>query len=315
MKIIINLFLLITLSYSLSCSAASCHLSGPVENNTITAPNIIIARDAPVGTILSEGYTITGGNNFIACNPATGRKAYITMAYSSTPSTMTNVFETNISGVGLKLAFSFNYEYFYYTLGPGVWNLVDYTGGFGGSSSVNYQLIKTGPITSGTLKSGLAGYMNADNGDLVENVYLNAGTVTALQCSISTKNISAPLGEVPISGFTGIGSTPKSYDFNVGLECDAGVNINVSLSGIQNSETDDASVLALTGAGSTDTADGIGVQVLYNGMPLVLNNNVMLKHTAGGQELLQFTARYYQVKSVVKGGKANATATLNITYQ
>jgi hypothetical protein len=35
--------------------------------------------------------------------------------------------------------------------------------------------------------------------------------------------------------------------------------------------------MALTGQGSAGTAKGVGVQLLYNGTPLVLNSRLLLK--------------------------------------
>ena len=63
------------------------------------------------------------------------------------------------------------------------------------------------------------------------------------------------------------------------------------------------------------TAEGVGVQLVYNTIPLQLNNRILLKQSAGGQEAFPLTARYYQTRAVVKPGSANATATLNVTYQ
>ncbi len=79
--------------------------------------------------------------------------------------------------------------------------------------------------------------------------------------------------------------------------------------------TGDTSVLALNGQGTPGTADGVGIQMLYNNVPLQLNNRIVLKRSAGGQETFPLVARYYQTRSVVRPGSANATATLNITYQ
>ncbi|HDC4774722.1 TPA: fimbrial protein, partial [Enterobacter cloacae] len=56
-------------------------------------------------------------------------------------------------------------------------------------------------------------------------------------------------------------------------------------------------------------------QLLYNGSPLTLNSRLLLKQSAGGQETLPLTARYYQTLTSVESGSANASATLNLTYQ
>jgi type 1 fimbria pilin len=119
------------------------------------------------------------------------------------------------------------------------------------------------------------------------------------------------------NGFGGPGSTTGAQSIPINLSCNAGVNIMASLSGNQNAETSTASVLALTGAGTAGVASGVGIQLLYNDTPLVLNQNITLKTSSGGVEFPDgsFTARYYQTKSVLTSGDANATATLNLTYQ
>lgn len=117
------------------------------------------------------------------------------------------------------------------------------------------------------------------------------------------------------ANLTAIGNTAKPKEFNVGLTCDAGTRVNAMLTGVQNTDTSTAGVLQLTGAGSAEVASGVGIQILYNNTPLALNNNIVLKTSAGGQETFPFTAQYYQTKNTVKTGSANAIATLNITYQ
>ena len=56
-------------------------------------------------------------------------------------------------------------------------------------------------------------------------------------------------------------------------------------------------------------------ELLYNGAPLAINSPLLLKRSSGGQETLPLTARYYQTLTSVESGSANATATLNLTYQ
>lgn len=85
--------------------------------------------------------------------------------------------------------------------------------------------------------------------------------------------------------------------------------------GTQNPDVGTASVLALTNQGDADVAQGVGVQLLYNGSPLILNNRLVLKSSTGGQETFPITARYYQTRTTVTTGKANASATLDLTYQ
>ncbi|MNZ88833.1 Type-1 fimbrial protein, A chain precursor [compost metagenome] len=144
---------------------------------------------------------------------------------------------------------------------------------------------------------------------------LGVNNITALACSLTNTTISVPLGDVQSSAFTGITTTAGDKTFNLGLSCDKDANINVALAGSQNADTADTSVLALTNAGQSGTAKGVGVQLLYGSVPLKLNNNILLKTSAGGQETLPFSARYYQTQTAIGAGLANSSATLNITYQ
>ncbi|WP_228288541.1 MULTISPECIES: fimbrial protein [unclassified Klebsiella] len=131
-----------------------------------------------------------------------------------------------------------------------------------------------------------------------------------LSCSISSQVLNFDLGSVSAAEFgSAAGFTPSHTDTqSLGLNCNPGVNINVELNGVQNP---DASVLALTGQGG----DNVAVQLLYNNAPIQLNNRLMLKQSPGGLESFPIMARYYQTKSLVKAGEANATATLDMTYQ
>jgi len=151
------------------------------------------------------------------------------------------------------------------------------------------------------------------------NLYIGGvASVTQVACNVNTSNLTFPIGDISTSTFgSSVGTIPSGAQNtqNLGLNCDAGANINVMLQGTQNPDVGTTSVLALTGQGNSDVAKGVGVQLLYNGTPLVLNNRIVLKQSAGGQETFPITARYYQTKTSVSTGKANAAATLDLTYQ
>lgn len=182
-----------------------------------------------------------------------------------------------------------------------------------------FELIKTGPITSGYISSGLLARVYGDGDYVTAASYnINGPLINSVACSITTPNLTFPIGDIMVSKFgTAIGTIPSGGQNtqNLGLNCDYNANINVSLSGTQNPDVGTTSVLALTNQGDADVATGVGVQILYNGTVLSRNSNIVLKRSNGGQEMLPITARYYQTKTAVTTGKANATATLNLTYQ
>lgn len=176
-------------------------------------------------------------------------------------------------------------------------------------------IIKTGPITSGLVSSGVLGTISGDNGVVGYTENFIGAWVTVLACSINTPQIQVPLDDVIAGSLTSIGTTAKPKTFNLGLSCDAGARVNVKMTGTQNSDSSANGVLQLSGAGSAGVATGVGIQILYNNSPLKLNKNIVLKTSPGGQETFPFVAQYYQTKSTVTTGDANATATLNLTYQ
>ncbi|WP_411705872.1 fimbrial protein [Edaphovirga cremea] len=187
--------------------------------------------------------------------------------------------------------------------------------------SARVRLYKTGTITSGVLSGRVGvfilGSSEAGSGGWAAETPINISglTITVLACTLSTPSVAVPLGDVQANQFSGVGSTLGTRNFNLGLNCDAGTRVNVSMSGVQNTDTSNTSVLALTGAGNADVAKGVGAQILYNNTPMNIGENLLLKTSAGGMETLGFQARYYQTLAKVMPGKANATATLNISYE
>ena len=180
------------------------------------------------------------------------------------------------------------------------------------------EFYKIGPITSGIFTGKFAELQIGTDGPIAPvGVMSSSGAfqVKTVSCSLNTPAIQVPLADINVIELSGVGRAFKPKAFSVGLNCEAGTRISVTMNGAKNTDTSANGVLQLTNAGSPDVATGVGIQVLYNSTPLVLDNTLALKTSAGGQENLTFTAQYYQTASKVTGGAANSTMTLNITYQ
>ncbi len=189
---------------------------------------------------------------------------------------------------------------------------------WGGSNFTRLEFIKLNQTNSGNLTTGRWTFFEIRNQYYVMYLNVTGGSISSVACSITTPTLTFPIGDISASSFgTTVGTIPSGGQNtqNLGLNCNAGANINVTLQGTQNPDVGTTSVLALTGQGNADVASGVGVQLVYNGSPLVLNNRIVLKRSAGGQETFPITARYYQTKTSVTTGKANASATLDLTYQ
>lgn len=302
-------------------SALACYwLSGAQVTPQVLSVRLnstIVQRDAPVGSTLMTQWVSTGNSASYAFANC-GNGDWATWAYNGTvvPG-YTNVYQTNVTGVGIKIqagtsSFYYNNPATLFTDGGGsTWAWSSWGTGY------NISLVKTANTSSGDIGVGQTTFTLSNLGVLL-NLNITGGSVTTVACSINTPTLTFPIGNISASSFsTTIGTVPTGAQNtqSLGLNCDAGANINVSLAGTQNPDIGTTSVLALTGQGSANVAQGVGVQILYNSSPLVLNNRIILKQSSGGQETFPLTARYYQTKNAVMPGTANASATLNLTYQ
>lgn len=299
----------------------------------MTINDVTVQRDIPVGTAITDTISSPTANSWSNCsNYVVGVKSYL--VDSGYKDGARKIFKTNIPGVGIEIggyglqSNGFNTTKYVgeqpYNAGLAGNDWVEIVGLYGccvNASATGYvKLFKIGDITSGVLTGKYGAFIvgNINNlSDWGAEVALNFSTttVTQVKCSITSQGLTLPIGNVPTNEF---GNSPgtaaaKTVTEDLGLNCDAGTNINVKLSGIQNADSTDPSILALSpGEGN---ATGVGVQLLYNDKPLELNKLLNLKTSTGGVESFPITARYIQTKDTVTAGAANATATLNITYQ
>ncbi|BBJ57650.1 MULTISPECIES: hypothetical protein [Enterobacter] len=63
----------------------------------------------------------------------------------------------------------------------------------------------------------------------------------------------------------------KSAIQNRVLNCDANSNINIVLTGVKNPDSSKDSVLSLSNQGQPGVADGVDIEIVYDGQPLELN--------------------------------------------
>ncbi|AWH87595.1 type 1 fimbrial protein [Limnobaculum parvum] len=213
--------------------------------------------------------------------------------------------------------------------------------------SYNLELIATGgPISSGTLSFGspiaqvdFRESPGSSKGDVASQFTVSTSdiTVKAMGCNVTGSPVNLPLGNIQLSDFdSNIKVGTASADLT--LNCEPGTNISLSVTAPQVTAGDTANntVIALTNAGSPGIASNVGVQLglqssLYNtydnGLPLntpialatstrTSDNNGTITVTGGAPATIpmMITATYYKTASPVGPGQANATGTLNFTY-
>ena len=302
--------------FSLQIANAACGFASGTSYQTksFNFGNVIVQRDTPIGTVVASSSTgpWSGGTTLFGCDTTWTYRWELSRFTTST--SITGVYATNVPGIGLRLYNDANGKIFPYDQfqNGNAYIIISF--------GIVAELVKTssGSVGAGAITMGALAKASIANVMYTEEVGMGNNTIIPVACSLTTPNLNFPIGDILASKFgTSVGTIPSGAQNtqNLGLNCDAGANINVTLQGAQNPDVSTTSVLALTGQGNADVAQGVGVQLLYNGSPLVLNNRIVLKQSSGGQETFPITARYYQTKTSVATGKANASATLDLTYQ
>ena len=145
---------------------------------------------------------------------------------------------------------------------------------------------------------------------------INIGTfkVDVMSCTVSRKLIPVKLGDVPVSAFKGLGTSPPSRTqaFSIPLNCAKGTSINVQLDG----EAHDAAQGMLKLDAGATSATGVAIQLLYDDKPLELAKLFKWQVAdADGDYAIPLKARYVQTENSVAPGVANGSATFTLTYQ
>ncbi|AOM40612.1 fimbrial protein [Xenorhabdus hominickii] len=171
------------------------------------------------------------------------------------------------------------------------------------------EFVKTKPKTgSGVITSGLI--TARLDGTAIYSFYLNEIHFITPSCSLKENNILVPMGKIGKTQFAGINSTAEARYFKVDLACNISAPIELVMGSIRPSNAND--VLGLDQ--DSNSAGGVGLQVLYQDQPVIFNSPVKIGMSTDGVYSIPFKARYIQTKSRIMAGKANATATLNIIY-
>ncbi|MDY1038553.1 fimbrial protein [Lelliottia sp. CFBP8978] len=307
----------------------SCDSSG---GNYTAQGSVQMARDAPIGSN-TTALLASGREYYIACTMVSSGEysVYFKVTVDSAPvDGFTDVYPTDTPGIGVRFHFRDDSDLceiqygdtidnssrvFKCTLSPtstpmaliySAVELVKTSNDFYGGQIRKLPIVKTSyHIDDQVLERPLSDIWNGSD----------SISVDITSCSLSTYAASVDLADVPDSSFTGEGSTAGDKAFTVSMDCSFGININVTLHGVQNADTSDTSVLALTNAGTAGTASGLGVQILSNDIPLKLDETIKVMTAIDGHEDLSFVARYIQTKPSLGAGTANTVATLELTYQ
>lgn len=321
-----------------------------ISTSTINLPKNLLVTSAghQPGEVFYDSGMNSGSNSKLTISGC-GRNYVVGFFFQNSPqsggSPGSYIMPTNIPGIGVKV-FTLK-QAGPYDSSFGVDN--NWHPGDGGSShtlngsAYQVQIVATGdPISSGTLSFGspLAqvefreSASHTANGDVASNVVLSNANVIikATGCTADVSGINFAFGNLDASIFETqkTVSAPATQDVN--LSCEPGTNVSLTVTAAAASEDTTGTLITLENAGGAGIADGIGVQLglksrlydsgsdglpLNTSIPLITSTRGSGAVTSGGTESLEkltFSALYYKIKSTVTPGKANATATMTLTY-
>ncbi len=307
--------------------------------NTVLTPSpITIQRDLPVGSLIGNE-VLSGEIVSHRCTNSEPRLSYQEYGVKGYGNYVTSiggrrVYSTNIEGIGYAVggtsvsacSGTTNYVNGQSTIDGNLNNRRNcFVNGMFGSQPMRaiarIQFYKTAPTTgSGTVAAKQVGAIILRNNQSTwhspESTFsIAAFSVTTLACTMNTTVISVPMGTVKKREFNGPGTWPgnaNTRNFNISLNCNAGTRVNLQVDG--NAQNASQGILNLNEG--TNSASGVGIQLLHKNAPLPLSTIIYQGNASTpGEYIIPLQARYFQTQSTITPGTANSSATVSLTYQ
>lgn len=294
--------------------AAGCLLSGDTQTDTIDAGEILVQRDAPVGSVLFRKMMPATGATLGSCDTGAYSKQLQLVNLQPVPG-HTDLYQSGVQGVGIRLQSGGT---------PLTGSTSDTQNGpatLKDEDMVTFSLIKTGPVEPGMLTHQdllQVNYTGQDGGVVTAKRFtLAGGTVTQASCQVRTPSIVVPMGSLDKKTLKGVNSVASVRDFQIALDCNKNTNVNVTFAPLT-AQGENAQRLkgVLEGDAVTGAATGVGIQMLMGGVPVEFNTLLPAGSTsADGLFSIPLQARYFQILDHITPGTINARVAFTMTYQ
>ncbi|ECC1694501.1 hypothetical protein DLR11_16470 [Salmonella enterica subsp. salamae] len=300
------------------------------SSSTVTIPPLTVQRDTSAGEILWESGSLTAPNtSSVECTAASP----IWRGYDDSTLTRVNVldnnniYQTNNPGIAIRVWWAsstggswssgraFQSPRAKESSGTCSGAVCSYTNIRG---AFKVQLIATGaPITNEPLQlSRFSASRSYDETPVIHISFSDVDVeVNSVSCILNSKSIAVDLGKHILgTHLVHPGDTSTPVGFNIDLTCDEGTNVNVLFSGA--TVSGDNTTLALSNPTDSTSAQGVGVQVLYNDQPVTFGTLLpAMQNVAEGGVILPFQAQILRLNEELKAGEVNATATFEMIYR
>lgn len=285
----------------------------------INIGNIVVQRDAPVGTVLFDRDLTSSQYNLTLLNctgTGNGQRSFLSVgnarAVPGMPGYYSSALQFLNDGVAVRVDYPTGLADRQFTNPTTFWQ---FSPNYFIPGPFRIRLVKIGPITSGTptpaewftwtVPQTGGGVLSVAHGRLA------GGSITQVACQPVSTAFTIPMNPTTTMDFHGVGTTAGETPFFIAMMCDAGTRLSVALDGTRVGAPENGTV-ALTPA---STARGVGLQLLYKDNPVVLGQTFSAGITSvGGREEVNFRARYIQTGPIAQAGSANATVSYTFTY-
>lgn len=175
---------------------------------------------------------------------------------------------------------------------------------------VNHVVLVGQMAVGGRVNGGLFYNMTTSDGLDILDVYVNSFAVSVPTCTVNSYDSSVELGWAFTQRLKSVGTTSNKTPFTINMAC-ASTSLNPTITFTGNTVTNYPSVLANTG-----TAQGVGIQLLYQNNVITPNTSTSLGKVATTSSTdYNFDAQYYQTASPVTAGTVDVIATFTISYE
>ncbi|HEY1996125.1 fimbrial protein [Paraburkholderia sp.] len=316
---------------STSTFAAYSDCSGPLPL-TVSLPAVSVPANLPVGQTIPGATATFAVPLTCTVNPVGDWYLAVYSSRLTLVPGFTDVYTTSgmTAGIGFRIRS---------TAGT---VLVPFDYGAGGAVNVGpsqlganvlqgvFELVKTGTPAVGSGGFPAVGTVNARE-------YANAGNQSSStinfnytilnnsipSCSVTTTDVAVSMPYTKTSAFQGVGTTTAVTSLNLGMVCDANAHPSISFMDSANPSNQSNALTLAPGS----TATGVGVQILYQSIPVMFSpgvysyttsntptTNGVALGTLSGTQTVPLQARYIQTGPSVTPGMIKAVATFTMNY-
>ncbi|VXC82880.1 Fimbria adhesin protein [Enterobacterales bacterium 8AC] len=288
---------------------------------------VIVRPDSPVGSILaSKIYTMDGVAAVYACRGVNYFDAKVIA--NGAQELADKVFSTNIPGIGLR--FKRGGEVIITYPDTLMLNLPDEYHPRLGDSIFEIEVIKTAAATgSGRVTSGpytTYDYRGGNNPLLTTSLSADAITIVSPSCLVKGgNNQSVDIGVIRENQLNGKGTYAGGSSFALELQCSGGVSlyggvdIKMTFDGTLATGTAVADGVLINETTGSQSAQGVGVQVLNEDQTPLEMGKPQLIGTLNDNEIhhitLKYFARFYQYLDSISTGEVRSHLIFNIDYE